>query len=154
MKRLKRLALVVFALMATLTMNAESLSEEIVGKWVQTMNKDGMMVIAVYDFDKDGIMTQETSIMGMSPKIDIMAKATCSYSCPDDNTVLIKVSAKDVEFSKFEVEGLDPAYGQMAMEYQKNQMAAQEMSLKDVKIKDGKTLTCKIGKEEFTLTRK
>lgn len=150
---MKRFCLLFFSVAMAIAMNAGDLKEEIVGKWLMNINQDGNMVLSVYDFQNDGTMIQETSITGKSPKMDIMAIAKCTYICDDEaNSITFKISANDIEISKFFVEGLDPAYAQMAIEYQKNQMANQEMKVTDVKI-EGKVLTGKLGKEEITLTR-
>ena len=146
---LKKLTLSLMAIVMGFAAYAQN-NDSILGKWVQTATEGGMLIVMSYDFQPDGTLVQEFNITGSQPRIAMSGMGQCPYTY-SDGTITFDLSKGSVDFTTFEIEGVDPSYYPMIKEQQKSMMTG-EQKITDVEI-SGKTLTAKLGDDEITLMR-
>lgn len=140
-----------FLIFFSVSLNSYAAENELYGRWIQTVTEQGIMATNTYDFTPDGVVKINSIVQSASPKVEVVSDASANYTYKN-KTITFKCKAEDINITKMEIEGLDPAFVGMAIEQQKQQMAAQQYELKDVKI-NGNILTAKEDKIEITLIK-
>lgn len=141
--------LAVILIAMSLSMNA---ADELLGKWQQIVDEDNVKVVTTYEFNADGTMRQVMDMTSSTPqRIRIKGEGTCSYTFRD-NTITFRFDAKDFDFPVFEIEGVDKATTDAAMQRTKESMGAMEQKITDIKI-SGNNLTGTFNGESIEMTR-
>lgn len=152
MKKTMKLALCLIMLTVALSAGAKVEKSQILGIWTSSQTTNGINVVSTYDFKDDNTVTQILVVNGTNPQVNIIADGTVSYKLSDD-TLTFKFSAKDFNFTLFQIEGLPDEYVEMAKNQMMGQMVNMEQKLTDVQV-EGDTLTAKFNGETVTLQRK
>lgn len=149
MKNFKKMAMCLIAMMMTFAAYASD--QDLYGRWVQNDTENGVVSITSYEFLPDGALNMMVVVQCPEPKVEMIAEIACAYTFKD-KTITIKCETKDIDITKFEVEGLNPAMLQMAIEQQKQQIANQTIKLTNVRI-DGDTMSVKFEGDNITLQK-
>lgn len=152
MKKLFTIAFCMITALLAFNANAKINSSEILGLWVQTVNEQGVNAVSTYDFKDNGRIYQTLEVTSANPKIIIEAEGECDYTFKDDKITFI-FSGKDVDITKFEMEGLSDSMVQQLIEQTKQGMVNQKQVIKVTKI-EGNTMNAILNGEKITLIRK
>ncbi|MDE6199262.1 MAG: hypothetical protein K2G06_05415 [Muribaculaceae bacterium] len=152
MKRFMYFTMCLCAMFAVLS-SCSSGGNGLIGKWEQTISEAGANAVATYDFKDNGKMTQTMVMKSETPSINIEGEGTCDYTYSEaDKTITFKFSASDFNFKTFEIEGIDEASMEMAMDQMKSQMVNMEQKFTNVNI-DGDKLTANFNGQEVEMKR-
>lgn len=151
MKKVFTIAFCLFAVMLTFNANAKIDRSEILGLWMQTVNEQGVTAISTYDFKENGRIDQTLVMTAANPEMTIEAVAECDYTFKDDK-IIFTFSGKDVDITKFEMEGVPDSLVQPLIEQTKQGMVNQKQEIKIIKI-EGNTMEAKLNGEKITLVR-
>ena len=126
-----------------------STSSELIGEWEQTVEMNGVVSRAYYDFKSNGKLEQKLVIESLIMNVE--AEGECDYSYKGDE-IRFKFSMDNFGFNKFEMEGVDESIIDASMEQMKRQYTGLEQELKNVKI-EGDKLTATFNGMPITLTK-
>lgn len=151
MKKLMYFTMCMCTVLIALASCSSKADNELIGKWEQTIEQGSVKVVTTYDFQNGGKLTQTFVMKSDYPAIDIVGEGDCDYTY-EDGVITFKFSAKDFNFSKFEMEGYSEDMIDTMMEQVKSTMVDVEQKFTDVKV-EGDELTAMFQGMEVSLTR-
>lgn len=152
MKYFSLIIICLYAMLSTLQ-GCINNNENIAGKWEWPTKAlpDGSKTTIIYDFHKDGRLTVTSHTVSEKQHINVERIATCNYTYRN-NTIKYSFSAENIEFTKYEIEGLSQEEINSRIEFDKKYSSDLEEILTNVKV-EGNKLEANIGKMHITFTR-
>lgn len=149
MKKIISLAMCLCTMLVVTACSGAKSDNPLIGKWEQVVEEQGAKAEVTYEFDESGEITQTFSLT--SSIMNVEAVGNCEYTY-ENGTITFKFSADDLEFYKFEIEGVDQSIIDSSMEAMKDEMVNVEQTLSDVKI-NGDVMTAIFNGQQITLKR-
>lgn len=128
---IKRLVMSAVALIVvSFCMNA---ANPLVGEWRQTVVEESVRSVVTYDFRADGTMTQQVHMSSSSyPRMKMETFGKCKYTF-SNGVITFRFTANDISIPVLEIEGVDKAVLDGAIQQMKASQATQS-KITDVSI--------------------